>query len=781
MTRHGQDALRDDRAEADPSIESCIVELPRLPRFPFFSEAPIMLQRCVIALFILMLPATAARGDERPDLEAPFGLEKRLPWNDSRVVGSPEPPRPYKTVRAFPKLYDPYPLSLTPEPGTNRLFILLHLTPRSGPGRLVAIEDDQNAGEAEPLLDLDGLAVGLAFHPDYERNGYVFIGLNGPERSREKTTQVVRYTVDRTTHQIDPASKTLIIEWASNGHNGGDLAFGNDGTLFISSGDGSSDSDAYLTGQRIDDLLGAILRIDVDHPDPGRHYSIPVDNPFLDRPNARPELWAYGLRNPWRLTYDRQSGQLWAGNNGQDLWEQVYLIEKGANYGWSITEGMQIFHAQREQGPDPISPPAADHHHSEARSLTGGQVYRGTRLPELDGAYLYGDWSTGKVWGIKHDGNRVTWNEELVDTPFNITGFGTDHDGEIYVIDQITGFYRLEPTTEADLPPHPFPTRLSETGVFTSVSEHAPHPAALPFDVAAPQWADGATMERFAALPGLDRIVQKPQLNAGGSWTFPNGSVLVQTLSLEVVDEDGEVVRKRIETRLLNRQFGEWAGYSYRWNDEQTDAELVGSSGDVALLEVPDHSDPGATKEQVWRFPARSECMVCHSRAAGFVLGFSPLQLDRDRDYGDVVDNQLRTLEHLGVFEGDLPSREDDRPRLVNPYDDSSPIEARVRSYLHVNCSTCHVKEGGGNSLMELGLRTPIDRMHLINEVPQHTQFEIPDARLVVPGDPERSVLYQRVNRRLTGQMPPLMSTEIDREAVDLIADWIRSLPSSGE
>jgi glucose/arabinose dehydrogenase/mono/diheme cytochrome c family protein len=645
----------------------------------------------------------------------------------------------------------------------------------------VAIEDDQEVSEAETLLEIDGLAVGLAFHPNYEQNGYVFIGLNGPERSRSKTTQVVRYTVDRTTHQIDPASRTPIIEWDSNGHNGGDLAFGNDGMLFVSSGDGSSDSDAYLTGQRLDDLLGAILRIDVDHPDPGRNYSIPPDNPFLDRPDARPELWAYGLRNPWRLTYDKTSGQLWAGNNGQDLWEQVYLIEKGANYGWSITEGMQIFHAQREQGPDPISPPAADHHHSEARSLTGGQVYRGTRLPDLIGAYLYGDWSTGKVWGIKHDGTQVVWNRELVDTPFNITGFGTDHDGEIYVIDQITGFYRFEPTTEADLPPHPFPTLLSESGLFASVPDHAPHPAALPFDVAAPQWADGATMERFAALPGLDRIEQKPQLNAGGAWTLPNGSVLVQTLSLDVVDEEGEVARKRIETRLLNRQGGEWTGFSYRWNDEQTDAELVGASGDVALLEVPDSDASGATREQVWRYPARSECLVCHSRAAGFTLGFSPLQLDRERDYGEIVDNQLRTLEHLGVFEGDLPPRAEDRPRLVNPYDEDASVEARVRSYLHVNCSTCHVKEGGGNSLMELGLTTPIDRMDLIDEVPQHTQFEIPDARLVAPGSPERSILYQRVNRRLTGQMPPLMSTEIDREAVDLIAEWIRSLPASGE
>ncbi|MBX6311637.1 MAG: PQQ-dependent sugar dehydrogenase, partial [Isosphaeraceae bacterium] len=410
---------------------------------------------CALVPLLLLVP-TPALANDCPADEKPFGLERRIPWNDSRVVGSPDPPLPYKVVRAWPKFTVKQPLTLTPEPGTDRLFLLQHLNYWAGPGRLLAIRDDQGATEAETLLEIDGLAVGLAFHPDYERNGYLYIGLNGPMRGQSKTTQVVRYTVDRQPpHRIDPGSKLLIIEWASNGHNGGDLAFGNDGTLYVSSGDGSSDSDAYLTGQRLDDLLGAILRIDVDHPDPGRNYGVPKDNPFVDRPGARPELWAYGLRNPWRLSYDRETGQLWAGNNGQDLWEQIYLIQKGANYGWSVTEGSNIFQAQRQAGPDPFARPAAEHHHSEARSLTGGRVYRGTRLPELVGAYIYGDWSTGRVWGLRHDGSQATWHRLLVDTPFNITGFGTDHAGELYVIDQGSGFYRLEPTTEADRPAQP--------------------------------------------------------------------------------------------------------------------------------------------------------------------------------------------------------------------------------------------------------------------------------------------------------------------------------------
>jgi uncharacterized repeat protein (TIGR03806 family) len=725
----------------------------------------------------LLLVITDAPAEDHPAAEKPHGLQRRTPWNDSRVVGSPDPPLPYKAVRGFPKLTVQRPVSLTPEPGTDRLFIISHLNHWAGPGKLLAIRDDQGVSSTENLLDLDGLPYGLAFHPDYRRNGYIFIGMRAG-----RTVQVIRYTVDRRPpHRIDPGSKRLIIEWESNGHDGGDLDFGNDGLLFVSTGDGTSGSDVNQTGQRIDDLQGSMLRIDVDHPDPGRNYGVPQDNPFVDRAGARHEIWAYGLRNPWRVSYDRKSGQLWVGNNGQDSYEQVYLIQKGGNFGWSVVEGSHVFLAGRQAGPDPILPPAADHPHSEARSMTGGRVNRGSRLPELDGVYIYGDWSTGKVWGIRHDGKTATWHHELVDTPFNITGFGTDHSGELYIIDQASGgFYRLERTSEADRPKRPFPTRLSDSGLFVSVAAHAPHPAAIPFEVNAPQWADGASMERFALLTGLERILQKPQLNAGGSWTLPDGSVLVQTLSLDRLDDSEKPARKRIETRLLVRQQGEWTGYSYRWNAAQTDAELVPAAGAAEDLEVPDPSAPGGRRDQTWRFPARAECMTCHSRAAGFILAFTPLQLDRDHRYGRTADNQLRALEHIGVFEGALPRRGKSEPRLVNPYERKQPLEARVKSYLHVNCSVCHVTEGGGNSSMELGLDTPLRSMNVIDAVPTHDRFNISDARLVAPGSPERSVLYYRISQRGTGKMPPLVSNDVDHQALEMIGAWIRGLPARG-
>ena len=395
--------------------------------------------------------------------EKPFRIAKRIPWNDSRVVGSPDPMPPFKTVRAFPNLTVRQPLVLLPEPGSRRLFILQHFGSWAGPTKLLAIPDEEAVSETQLLLDIkDGLACGFAFHPDYERNGYLFIGMNGQGR-----TQIRRYTVNRTApYGIDPNSRMQIIEWSSNGHNGGDVAFGNDGYLYVSTGDGTAGSDPPQTGQRIDDLLASILRIDVDHPDADKNYSVPKDNPFVLRPKARPEIWAYGVRNPWRMSYDKPSGQLWVGNNGQDLWEQVWLIQKGGNYGWSVSEGSHPFVAKRLAGPDPILPPFAEHSHSEARSLTGGRVYRGRRFPDLVGAYVYGDWSTGRVWGIKVEGTKTVWHKLLVDTPFNITGFGTDHAGELYIIDHTAGmFYGLEATTEADKPAAAIPAQAERDGL----------------------------------------------------------------------------------------------------------------------------------------------------------------------------------------------------------------------------------------------------------------------------------------------------------------------------
>jgi uncharacterized repeat protein (TIGR03806 family) len=529
--------------------------------------------------------------------------------------------------------------------------------------------------------------------------------------------------------------------------------------LYISTGDGTSDSDGWVSGQDLSELLGGIVRIDVDHTNGSQHYSVPRDNPFVGMTNARPENWAYGLRNPWRLCIDQKTGQIWAGNNGQDLWETAHLIRRGENYGWSVYEGGHPFYLNRKQGPTPPVAPTIEHSHADFRSLTGGTVYYGERFHELNGFYVYGDYSTGEIWAARHDGTGVKALRQLAHTRLQISAFAVDQRGELLIADHGGGaLYRLARSPRQSRMPK-FPTRLSETGLFASTRDHQVRPGLIAYSVNAPGWADGAFVERFMALPEGSRIGH-----------FTNGAVLVQTLSVErEAGRSGS--RQRIETRLLTYQNAQWVGYSYRWNDHQSDATLVEAKGAERELVIRDERTPGGSRRQTWRFPSRAECMTCHSRAANFVLGLTDPQLNKIHDYGRVCDNQLRAFKHIGVFTGSLPKPSD--ARLVDPYDASQELDPRARSYLHVNCSVCHVEAGGGNAKMELGFTTKPERMKLFSARPQHDTFGIDNAMLVFPGDPDRSILCQRLSRRGRGQMPPLVSTVVDERAVALFREWV--------
>ncbi|MEX2173963.1 MAG: PQQ-dependent sugar dehydrogenase, partial [Pirellulaceae bacterium] len=688
------------------------------------------------------------------DPRLPPGLAQPVPLTTSRVVGSPDPPLPYRPVRAFGQLKLTYPIALDRVPGCDELLVIAQAS-SSGPTIVYRLHDEEQAASVVPLLETPrgGVAYGLCFHPHFASNGYLYFGWNGRlEEEQPKRTIVTRYTWNHEAKTIDAASALNVISWESDGHNGGDLDFGLDGMLYVTSGDGTSDSDTNMRGQDLTHLTAKVLRIDVDRPAPGENYSVPADNPFVGQPGIVPETWAYGLRNPWRLTVDPKTGHVWVGNNGQDLWEQVYFVRKGDNYGWSTYEGGHIFYAERKLGPHPHVPPAADHHHSEARSLTGGVVYHGSKLPELAGAYIYGDHSTGRIWGIKHDGTKVVWHKLLADTTFNISGFGLDSRGELLVSDHRGGgdggYYYLEPMP-ATAQPASFPRKLSESGLFADVARHAMQPGVIPYSVNSPLWSDGAHKERFLAIPHQDGADRRIGYAAKGSWNFPDETVLVKSFALEATPGDA-ATRRWIETRFFTRQAGEWAGYSYRWNDDQTDAELVPAEGlDVELS--------GAGRK--WRFPSRTECMVCHSRAANFVLGLTTAQLNREHDYGSASEHQFRTFERLGLlklpYEPDATNflKEDLRgdgqsadeaarlakqfgqqskqrkpretalfagdphryPRLPNPYDANEPLEARARSYLHVNCASCHVEAGGGNAQNKLDIAADRSKLNVLD------------------------------------------------------------------
>jgi uncharacterized repeat protein (TIGR03806 family) len=453
----------------------------------------------------------------------------------------------------------------------------------------------------------------------------------------------------------------------------------------------------------------------------------------------------------------------------------VYFVRKGDNFGWSVYEGSHPFYLERTLTPEPHALPVAEHHHSEARSLTGGVVYWGDALPELRGAFIYGDYSTGKIWGVKHDGARVTWHEELVDTSLQVAGFGPDHAGELLIVDIAGGIYRLEPNTEPDNQ-ESFPRRLSETGLFTDVARHAMHSALLPYDVNVELWSDGAHKERWMAIPGEGKIGYRE--NRG--WNLPEGTVLVKSFALERETGNSES-RRWIETRLLTKQQGEWVGYSYLWNDEQTDAELVDGQGRDIEYEIRDAEAPGGVRRQQWHYPSRAECMVCHSRAANYVLGISTAQLNRAHEQSGGGLTQIELVKRLGLFEEELPETEtkEEMERLAALDDESASLDQRARSYLHANCSFCHVEAGGGNSAVSFEIIEKPEKARLIDGRPVHATFDIGEARIVAPGKPERSLVLYRMERRGKHQMPPLASAVVDEKAVSLLREWIESLAAT--
>ena len=693
-------------------------------------------------------------------------LSGRVLWGGSKIVGSPDPPLPYVTKPLWPNLPVKKPLELKRVPGTKDLLAYAdhHESKESISSVWVFKDAPETKTQIESLtLEMD-LIYGFCFHPRFENNGFVFLHTSGPRRgegSKEKRSRVTRWVMDRKTHLIDPNSKKVFLEWESNGHDGGGVVFGKDGMLYVTSGDGSSDSDVNLTGQRIDLLLSKVLRVNVDQSGNKKPYSIPKDNPFLDTVKAAPETWAHGFRNPWRITCDPKTGDIWVGENGQDMWESVKRVERGANYGWSIYEGSHPFYLERQLGPGKLTKPTFEHHHREARSLTGGVVYYGKHLPKLEGAYVYGDYSTGKIWAGKHDGKKVVWHKEIADTDFAITGFGIDAHENLIVIDDRTGFHRLMPDPATGQPAE-FPVRLSKTGLFKNISNHEPAPGVLPYEVNVPHWVDGAQSEHLMAVPGEDQI----QFSGNRGWSTPEGSVLVQTLSLG---------QKRVETRILTKQEGEWAGYSYLWNKEQTDAVLIDRNG--MNLSLP--------KNHSWNIPSRAECMMCHGRAAKYTLGLTALQMNKPVMRSGNRVNQIAFLVNSGVLDGVKAEKyEKDLAQgqagLPNPYDSSLDLEVRVRSYLHANCAHCHIEAGGGNAKMELEWSRALKDTFTVGVEPVHSRFGLGDkARIVSVGDLGHSVMLQRIIRPGPGRMPPVGGVLPDPQWINLFTRWVSGLKTA--
>lgn len=762
---------------------------------------------CRIA-FLLTLLSAVLNGQEKP-----FGLAKRTPWTTSRVRGTPEPPLPFRAARVFPTIRFDKPVTFANAPGTKRIFVVEQL------GKIFSIDPAAVEPRAELFLDAQALAqqlrerdqeavnleavYGLAFHPKFAENREVFVCYtithrDGSKGAHANGTRVVRLRVSKTDPpRAEPASEQLILTWLQGGHNGGSIKFGPEGFLYISTGDGGQafPPDGHKTGQSLDDLLSSVLRVDVDRPQGGRHYTIPADNPFVDTPGARGEVWAYGMRNPWKISFDRESGALWVGDVGWELWELVYRVRKGDNFGWSIQEGRQPVNTEWSRGPTPITAPTVEIPHTDGASITGGYVYRGKKFPELIGKYIFGDWETRRVWAVKAEGDPGP-HEDICDPSVRIIDFGEDNDGELYLLDYDDGtlhqFVRNEAITERPK----FPVTLSETGLFASTADHTPAAGVLPFSINAEQWADFATQERWIGVPGdaAIQLFRQPKPAPGSMFSrsaeFPLDTTLLKTLSLEMTAGDPRSSR-RIETQLLHFNGRDWLGYTYEWNDAQTDATLVPRGGKERLLTVVDASAPDGKRLQPWKFFSRGECIRCHNPWAEGALAFTLPQLNRDHDFGGVRDNQIRAYRHAGLFQEFVepedrevpalaalpPKSETELPLLANPYDYSDDPDRRARAYLHVNCAHCHRFGGGGSAYVHLNYELPAKDLKAIGVRPAQGTFGIHDAQVIRPGDPFRSTLYLRLAKVGPGHMPALGGRQIDRAGVSLMHDWIIQLP----
>lgn len=731
-----------------------------------------------------ILSVFAFRGGASSEQGSPGGnassraLPRFVPVDTSRLMGSPDPLPPLEIEKAFPRLRFNRPLQVTHAgDGTNRLFVVT----QEGIVYVLPNRRDVTEAQCKVFLDLskpveivsneEGL-MSIAFHPQYRENGLFFVYYT----VRPLATVVDRYRVAKNNPQrTDPASRVEILRFAQpyGNHNGGSMQFGPDGYLYIGLGDGGAANDPHGHGQNLNTLLGSVLRIDVDREDPGLKYAIPKDNPFVDRSDqVRKEIWAYGVRNIWRLGFDRLTGTLWAGDVGQDRWEEIDIIVRGGNYGWNDREGSHQF-SRREPPPGvDLIEPVIDYSHDVGRSVTGGVVYRGKRLPELYGAYLYADFVTGRIWALRYDGQKVTENKEIVASQqLPVSSFGEDEAGEVYFTAFDGSVYQFRRARRAVRQAPPFPRKLSETGLFTSVKDLTPVDGLIPYTVNVPLWSDGAPKDRYLALP-KNRSVK---FSFSGTWEFPVGTVLVKTFFLDQTrDEPGG--ERRLETRLFVHSPRGWAGHTYLWNDEQTDAQLL----DNALTRSYAIKTADGPQTQSWYFPSRADCNACHTQAAGHVLGPNTRQLNRGHAYGHVQENQLAVLDRLGVFTEPL-SRAPHELEAYPEWGTSTDTTELARAYLDANCAMCHQPGASSGTITDLRYHTPLEKARLVNQSPGKVRIGPPDARMVAPGQPDQSELLLRMAARGPGQMPPLATSLPDRQAIDVIAEWIKSMSKNEE
>lgn len=741
---------------------------------------------------------------------------ERPAWNSSRITGSPEPPPPLKQVIRYPNLNFRQPLYLSRDPANQRMWVITR------DGQVLSFADQPQVEAADLFADFrasfdqlvphpDATRVnnvyGLAFHPKYPEVPVCWITYTLVAQGKghlEDGTRLSRFDVkfdQQGVPRCDVTSERVLMTWLEGGHNGACLKFGPDGYLYVSAGDGEvpNPPDPRRAGQDVTNRLSTIMRIVVRPTGDDPLYSVPEDNPFVDAEatenvdpqrqysasEALPEIWAYGFRNPWKMNFG-PDGQLWVGDVGWELYEMVYNVKPGGNYGWSIVEGPHTVLPDAKRGPTPILPPAVAYSHAEGASVTGGFIYQGQRFPDLRGHYIFGDYETRRIWaaevisGTDGAADRLGPLVDLVEPTVRIVAFGEDTSGEVLLVHFDEGtIYELQPNdTESNSAE--FPTTLLETGLRSSDGVLKNADGLIGFEPVVSMWRDGTVARnRVVGIPGsgsievLPRVRRRSDSSLRERMTFPHDSVLAHDIVL--TDDSGNDVR--LETQVLHFNGHSWYGYSYVWNPDQTDATLVPAEGQQLQL-----SDYGRFQDRsTWTIHSRSECLRCHNTWAGGPLAFTVPQLSGQSHTDER--SELERLTALGVLHGDV--LEDDirrtraYPPLTDPADDAAAIADRARSYLAVNCAHCHQQGAGGTATIDLRFAATLDETKLIETAPAQGAFLIPSARLVASGEPWNSVLLYRMSCSGRGRMPHIGSNRVDVAAVQLVREWIESLKNS--
>jgi uncharacterized repeat protein (TIGR03806 family) len=697
-------------------------------------------------------PVDASADVPRPPTRAPFGLDARPKNATCKVPERPPSPTPLAVELISPALPGIiFPVGIFQAPDDPAHFYVLE----HSEGKVVRVGSSVAASTVEdvvtvPIVYENELGIlGLAFDPQWTTNRRVYLSYvtTGGSLPGGYRMVVARLQANATLDTFTFDREVFSYDQPGFGHAGGTIEFGPDGNLYLAPGDG------LVTQERVQDpgyLQGKVLRIHLEN---DGSYTIPPTNPYASG-GGRPEVFASGFRNPWRFSFDRATGDLWVGDVGESSYEEIDRVELGGNYGWPVREGAHCHEPQENCPTAGLVDPVYEYAHGSDLAVVGGFVYRGSKIPSLHGTYVFADFYSGKIYGLGYDAAGAPSVRELADAKTPISSLGQAADGELVM----TGFnswllYKLVAT--GPQPIDTFPDRLSKTGCAMPGRPLDPAPGLVPYDVNAPFWSDGADKRRYLALPDDATIA----VGKDGDFDLPVGSVLRKDFTLG---------GKRIETRLFMRhQDGDWAGYSYAWDDAETDATLVrgGKTAKVA----------GGN----WAYPSSGQCLQCHTKAAGRTLGLELAQLNRDFVYTATnrVSNQLATLDHIGLLAAKVGDPQA-LPALPDP-SGAGPVDARARAYLHTNCSFCHRPEGPGRGTANWLYDTPWASAGACDVEPVAGDLGVAGARLVKPGAPDQSLALLRLRSQNAARMPPfppLGSRRLDASGSALLDTWIRGL-----